>query len=293
MKIGNAHWFKSLTIAALLLLAGRAHALYTNYLDVVSNTLAGVYSVLTNDPSPTRVERQQIALIGRALNTLAKPSTSVADDYALFVKAAIQLGPIGRDPAFLALGTNVFQVFTNEAQAEIVATGDRIAALSEFVRSRKAASNQLAQAQRTLNSISSLTDIQLALVVGRQVFTKIVAANRLAAIGEAHPGFAPGSVIGKTLTHTENGHTGTLHFDDATNATNTEEGETPEVQSYTWTRTGLNTATLELTHSCEGGGTGTTTVKIHSTSATGGTFTAHNVDCDGSTGNQRGTFTID
>jgi hypothetical protein len=288
MKIGNARWFKLLAVAALLLLAGRSHAYYTNYLDVVSNTLTIAYSVLTNEPAPTRVQKQQIALIGRALKTLAKPSTSVAGDYALFVKAATQLGPIGNDPLFLTLGTNVFQSFTNEAQAEIVATGDRIAALSDFVRTKKPASNQLAQAQRTLDSISSLTDIRLALVVARQVFTKIVAANRLAATGEAHPGFAADSLIGKSFVHTEHGNTGTVHFDDDTNATETDD-EGTRTDTYTYTRTGLNTGTLVLNDS--GGGSGTTTVKIHFTSATGGTFTFRHVGDDGNDSGS-GTFTL-
>jgi hypothetical protein len=290
MKIGNAHWFKLLTIAALLLLAGRTHAFYTNYLDVVSNTLAGAYSVLTNNPAPSRAEKQQIALIGRALKTFSAPSTSVAGDYAIFLKAATQLGPIGRQPAFLALGTNVFQVFTNEAQAEIVATGDRIAALSNFVRTKKAASNQLAQAQRTLDAIPSLTDIQLALVVGRQVFTKIVAANRLAQIGEEHPGFAPNGVVGKTLTHTQRGESGTVHFDNATTATDSDD-EGAFTRDYTYTRTGLNTATLVLSNETESG-TNTTTVKLRFTSATGGTFIFRQEE-DGGTSNGNGTFTID
>ena len=291
MKKGIAHWVKSPLVAGSLLLASGAQAYYTNYLDSVSNTLTFVHAILTNDPRPDASERRQIALIGRALRTLSLPSTTVAGDYKLFVKAAMQLGPIAEDPLFLELGTNVFDAFTNEAQVQIIAAGDRIAALSDFVRVKRAASNQVRQAQATLDRIPTLTDIRLALVVGRQVFNKINVANRLAAIGEAKPGFADDSVIGKTLTHEEPGNTGTVHFDDATNATQTETGGTPEAATYTWTRTGLNTATLVITAE-EEGGPSITTVKLKFTSATGGTFSFRN-DSGGGLETGSGTFTID
>ena len=291
MKMGIAHCVRSLLVAGSLLLASGAQAYYTNYLDSVSNTLTFVHAILTNDPSPDASERRQIALIGRALRTLSLPSTTVAGDYKLFVKAAMQLGPIAEDPMFLELGTNVFDAFTNEAQVQIIAAGDRIAALNDFVGVKRAASNQVRQAQATLDRIPTLTDIRLALVVGRQVFNKINVANRLAAIGEAKPGFATDSVIGKTLAHEERGNSGTVHFDDATNATQTETGGTPEAATYTWTRTGLNTATLVITAEDEGGPS-VTTVKLKFTSATGGTFTFRN-DSDGGLETGSGTFTID
>jgi len=291
MKKGIAHCVKSLVVAGILMLASGAQAYYTNYLDGVSNTLAYVYATLTNDPSPDASERRQIALIDRALRTLSLPSTTVAGDYKLFVKAATQLGPIAEDPLFLELGTNVFDAFTNEAQVQIIAAGERIAALNDFVGVKRAASNQVRQAQATLDRIPTLTDIRLALVVGRQVFNKINVANRLAGIGEAKPGFALDSVIGKTLTHTERGNSGTIHFDDALNATQTESGGSPEPVTYTWTRKGLHTATLEITAE-EESGTSVTTVKLKFTSATGGTFTFSNVS-GGGTETGSGTFTID
>ncbi len=291
MKKGNVRWFKLLIIAGVLALANRSHAYFTTYLDPVSNALTFAYVTLTNNPEPSLAERQQIVLIGRALRTLSLPSTNVSGDYKLFVKAATQLGPIGQSPAFLELGTNVFDAFTNDAQAQIIATANRIAALNDFVGQKRAASNQIRQAQATLDKIPTLTDIRLALVVGRQVFNKINVANRLAAIAEAKPGFAPDAVIGKTLTHNESGRSGTVHFDDASNATQTESGGVPRASAYSWTRTGLNTATLVLTEE-EESGTSTTTVKIKFTSGSGGTFSFKNVTGD-SAETGYGTFTLE
>jgi hypothetical protein len=293
MKTGKTHFTKTIIVTVLLALANHSHALYTNFLNDAVGALTAQYNTLTSNPTPTRMERQAIARIQHAFKDLSKPSTSVAGDYNLFLAAALHLGPIAFSPDFAPIGSNVFKAFTNEAQAEIFATQARIAALSDFVRVKRAASTQITQAQGSLNGISSLTDPRLALIVGRLVFAKIVVANKLAAIGEAHPGFAPDSVVGKTITHHENGKTGMVHFDDATNATQTHNDGSMDTSSYTWTRTGLSTATLVVHEPCDGGGTGTTTVKIHFTSATGGTFSAHDVECDGSTHNQAGTFTID
>jgi len=262
-----------LILTIMLFVAGQSHALYTTYLDGVSNYLSGTYAYLTNLPSPTRADKATTGLIKRALRDLSKPSTSVPGDYGLFVMAVQHLGRLALTNAvLLEAGSNVFNAFTNDAQAEIIATADRIAALSDFVPTKRSAGIQLAQAQLALDRIGTLTDIKIALLVGRQVFVKIVAANRLAAIGEAHPGFAPESVVGVTLTHQEHGNTGTVHFDDATQATQTDSSGT-NLSDYIWTRTGLNTATLVLTES-----SGSTTVKLHFTSATGGTFIFRNMD---------------
>ena len=288
MKTGNAHWFKLLLLAAMLALANRSHALYTNYLDVVVGALNFQYNVLTNDPSPTPAERQQIALMGRALRTLAKPSTNVAGDYNLFVTAATQLGPIASDPQFLALGTNVFNAFTNEAQAQIMATTDRIAALNQFVPTKRGASNNLRQAQLTLDRIPTLSSIQLALVLGRQMFAKIGAANRLAARGEALPAFALDSVAGTSITHTNRGGGfGTITFVDATNYTEIDDGSELGSGTYTYTRTGLNAATVVVN-----GVTPevfTVTVKLVFTGPNSGKFTAREA---GNPTAGTGTFTI-
>src|SRR5687767_15262078 len=108
MKMGNITSFKIVLIAAMLMLATRSQAYFTTYLDSVSNALTSAFTELTNNPTPTRAERQQIVAIGKALRTLAKPSTSVLGDYNLFLATVTQLGPIAQDPEFLTLGTNVF-----------------------------------------------------------------------------------------------------------------------------------------------------------------------------------------
>lgn len=265
-----------LLVAALLLLGSQAQAYYTNYLDVVSNTLSFVYTSLTNEPSPTASERQQIARIGRALRTLSKPSTNVAGDYNLFVKAATQLGPLAGDPAFLELGTNVFDAFTNQAQVEIIDAGNRVAALNDFVRVKRGASNQVRQAQATLDRIPALSDIRIALLVGRLVFNKITVANRLAAIGERKPGFAPDAVVGTSITHSNAESSGVVSFVDGTNFTETEVGGDPNSGTYTYTRTGLNSATLVLTSDDGLGGQEEVTVKLVFTAEGRGKFNARN-----------------
>lgn len=288
MKTGNAHWIKLTLLAVMLALANRSHALYTNYLDAVVAALNFQYNALTNDPAPTPSERQQIALIGRALRTLAKPATNVIGDYNLFVTAATQLGPIASDPQFLTLGTNVFNAFTNEAQAQIGATGERIAALNHFVPTKRGASNNLRQAQLTLDRIPTLSNTQLALVLGRQVFSKIGAANRLAARGEANPGFAADSVAGTSITHmNRGGGFGTITFVDATNYTEIDDGSELGGGTYTYTRTGLNTAILVIN-----GVTPevfTVTVKLTFTAANAGKFSAREA---GNPTAGTGTFTI-
>jgi hypothetical protein len=291
MKTSKYHWSIILTFGAMLLLTNQSHAYYTNFLDTASNALTGAYTSLTSNPTPTRMEKQAAARIKLALRDLSKPSTSVAGDYSLFLAAALHLGPLATNSDFGPIGYGIFNAFTNEAQAEIVATGERIGALNDFVRVKRAASNQIVQAQSTLNSISALGNPQVGLLAGLRVFVKITVANRLAAIGEAHPGFAPASVVGITLEHHERGRTGTVHFDDGTQATEMDPDGTDTV-SYTWTRTGLNTATLVLTHDEGGGLTSTTTVKIHFSSTTAGTFTFRSVDSDGSVNVGTGTFTF-
>lgn len=270
----------------MLLLASRSHAYYTNFLDSVSNTLSFVYTIATNDPPFTAAEKRTNAALARVLKTLSKPSTSVAGDYSLFLTAALQLGPIINDPLFFALGSNVFNLFTNDAQAQITATAGRIAALNNFVLTKKPASNALASARATLNRLSSI-DPKLQIIVGRQAFTKIAVANRLAAIGEAHSGFARNTVIGKRLEHTEQGETGEVYFNN-----NVQASQDANLDStYTYTRNGLNTATLVLVRP-EVGGTNTTTVNLRFTSTSGGRFTFRNEDSDGDVQRGAGTFAI-
>ena len=280
-----------LIAGAMLFVAGQARAYYTNYLDIASNALTFAYNSITSNPAATSLEKRQAATIKRALKDLSKPSTSVAGDYNLFLAAALHLGPLAFSPQIAPIGSNVFELFTNEAQAEIVSTAARVEALNDFVRVKHAASNQVVKAQATLDSMGSLTDPRVALIVGRVVYSRINAANHLAAIGEAHPGFAPESVVGKTLTHHQGGDSGTVHFDDATTATDADSGGS-STDAYTWTRTGLNTATLVLTVP-DDSGTDTITVKITFKTATGGSFTFHQVKSDGRVQNGAGTFTFE
>ena len=125
MKTGNAHWFKLFTIAALLLLANRSHALFTPYLTVASNEFAAFAATLTNGTPHDRAEANALA---RALRDLSKPSDSAAGDYKLFVAAATHLGPFALQPPFGEAGSNLFNIFMLEAQIEIGATAARIAA---------------------------------------------------------------------------------------------------------------------------------------------------------------------
>lgn len=287
MTKGKRHWVFIFVVSATLLWGSRAHAYYTNFLDTASNALSFTYHSLTNTAT-NALQRKQAGIILRALRDLAKPSTSVAADYNLFVAAALHLGPLAFTPEFGPIGTNTFLLFTNEAQVEIDATEVRVAALNSFVRTKRPASNAVARAQATLNTIPTLTNPQLGILLARQVFAQIVIANRLAAYGEAHSGFALNSVVGKNLHHSEQGNTGSIFFDNETQATQDALLDT----AYTYTRTGLNTATLMLVEN-EGQGDSTTTVKIRFTSATGGTFTFRNVDSDGSVETGSGTFTID
>ena len=279
---------KALVAGVLLTLATHAQAYYTNYLDGVSNTLAYVQTTLTNN---TPQEKKLSVIVKRALNDLSKPSTSVAGDYALFLNAAIHLGPLALQEPFGSIGSNVFAAFQAEVQAELPVTYFRIASLNDFVRNKRPASNQLAQAIAKFGSIgTTVTDPQIGLLVAGQAFKNLTAAQRLVALGEANLGFVPASVVGLTMTHHERGQTGTEQFDDATNSTETDNDGTRTV-TYTFTRTGLNTATLVLSHT-GGSGTSTTTVKLRFTSETGGTFTYKRVSPSDGTQTGPGTFTL-
>ena len=280
--------FAKTLVAAVLLLATQAQAYYTNYLDVVSNTLAYVQTTLTNN---TPQERKLAATIGRALKDLSKPSSSVAGDYALFLNAAIHLGPLALQEPFGNLGSNVFAAFQAEVGVEIYSTAVRIASLNDFVPTKRAASNQLARAIAKFSSIgTTVLDPQLGLLVAGQGFKNLTAAQRLVALGEARPGLVPASLVGFTLTHHERDETGTEQFDDAVNATETDGDGTRSV-TYTFSRTGLDTATLVLSHAV-GGSTSTTTVKMRFTSETGGTFTFKHTGSDGGSQSGPGTFTV-
>jgi hypothetical protein len=280
MKIGKLHSILTLIIAAMLFCAERSQAIYTPYLTGVSNGIAAYAATLTNS-----TDKAQAKVVARVLKDLSKPSTSVASDYRLFLQAATHLGRLAYQPPFGAIGSNTFAYFIAEAQTNIAVTTGRIGALNDFVRTKRSASNQLFAAVATLTAIGATSDPQRGLLLASQVFAKLVAANKLAATGEAHPGFALGSLTGLMLHHMERNNSGDIHFTSNTAATETETGGSPEPITYTYARTGLSTATLVLNESG-----GTTTVKLRFTSTTAGTFTFRHVG--GETDSGSGAFTL-
>ena len=297
MRTQKKHWIFTLTVTAMLSLATHSHALYTNYLDDAVATLTGASNYLASIPTPTKADKKHLAEVKKALKDLSKPSVSVAGDYNLFFAAVVHLGDLTTDPTFGPtldnIGTNAFNAFISEAHSELEATGERISELNDFVGAKRAASNQWFKARATLISLASTTNKQVGLLLGRQLFARLAVANRLAANGEAHSGFALDSVVGKNLHHMEGTRSGTVYFNNNVDATQMETGGSPKSATYTYTRTGLTTATLVLMSPGGMGGTDTTTVKIHFTSAAAGTFTFRNVGSDGHVRTGTGTFTID
>jgi len=273
------HWFKSIAAAVRLLLANQVHALYTPQLTAVSNGIAAYAQVVT-DPIEARV-------VARVLKDLSRPSTSVAQDYSRFLAAALHLGPFALQEPFGSAGSNVFAFFMSEAAAEFGDTAARVAALNEFVRMKRPASNQLAQAYALLLANATETNVQLALLRGQLIYRKLVLAQKFVTVGEAHPGFAPNSLVDGVLEHQELGRTGVVTFLDAVNATQTENGGPSESATYTYQRTGLSKGTLVLT---DGSG-GTTTVNMRFSSTTAGRFTFRFVDST-SRGGGSGRFTL-
>lgn len=285
MKTGKLLSMKVLVVAAVLALANQSHALYTHYLDVAVGTLTVFSNSLATLPTPTPAEKKQLAEVKRALKDVGKPSVSVAGDYNLFFAAVAHLGDLATTPTFDDIGTNAFNAFLGEAQVEYFVTSLRVAALNDFVRQKRAASNQLAQAFAAFTTLqANPTNKQLGLLLGRQIFTKLTVANKLADMGEAHSGFAADSVGGKTLDYHVAGRTGHEHFTDATHTDSTDlDGGMTSGNTYTYNRTGLSTATLVLDY----GGGQMTSVKIKFTSAAGGKFTFHSNSHSGS-----GTFDL-
>lgn len=287
MKNGKLLSLKVLVVAVMLALANQSHALYTHYLDVAVETLTGFSNYLATLPSPAPLDKKHLAEVKRALKDLAKPSDSAAGDYNLFFSAVAHLGDLATTPTFDDIGTNAFNAFIGEAQSEFMSTYGRVAMLNDFVRTKRSASNQLAQVYAAFTTLSTTTNKQLGLLLGRRVFQRLTTANKLAALGEAHSGFAADSVIGKTLVYHVGTRMGSEAFADATHADSIDLDGTPGNDTYTYARTGLSTATLVLTSN----GGGSTTVKAKFTSTTGGTFSFHNVSSDG-THNGTGTFTL-
>lgn len=185
-------------------------------------------------------------------------------------------------------GVAVFQQFMSDAGAKIGELSFRTNALNEFVRTRKAASKQIDQALALLIINSTETNLQTGLLRGRRIFSKLVAAEKLVVRGEANQGFAPNDVnlAGGTLEYTQRDEDGTINFANETEYTQTTLEEVT-AGGYTYTRTGLNTATIVLT---EIGGS-TTTVKTTFTSAGAGRYSLRFVGPSES-GRSAGRFTF-
>jgi hypothetical protein len=297
MKIGKRTLAILTVIISLFALCGRSQAVCVSHQAELTDALNGAKGLLESElfartnGTPTAQQTREAKAIARALATLSLPATNTSQNYGLFLKAATQLGPLALQGAIGLAGSNVFSAFTNQAQAEVDCTAERVGALGEFNRSKRPASNQLAQAQRILNSIASANP-QVALLLGRQIYLKIVLANKLAAIGEAHPGFAPDGVAGKTLTHTERGNSGTVQFINDTEANEESENDPLHMSTYMYDRNGLNTAVLSLTSPGDGGGEDVTIAKLKFLSSTNGTFTFRFEDADGSSGSGSGRFSL-
>jgi len=290
-----------IAVAALLLtLAGRSEAACTNYQAELQAAVGAVYGVLTNElanttntPPLTGPQKKKAAALNRAITfvNLTATATNTAQAYGLFLKAAVALGPLALQGDIGAAGSNVFAAFLLQSVAELECTGERVAALNQFVRTKRAAGNQITQALGTLKSIEQQDNPQIVLLLLRQVFQKITVANRLAAIGERNPGFALDSVEGKTLIHTQRGETGSVQFTSAIEAIQGD-AEGTNTATYVYARTGLHNASLVLTSPGDVSGTNTTSVKMRYQSNTNGTFTYKHVESDGSKNNGSGTFTI-
>lgn len=278
MKTGKLPGIKSLAVAAMLLLANQSHALYTNYLDNITNLLAQIAATNT-DPKVAKA-------IAKAFKDVSKPSDSVAQDYNEFIAATIHLGALSFAPGIAEEGTNVFYAFINEAAAEIGAAGARVGALNKFVAVKKSASNQVALATQNLLSIPTYSNnFTRAIIALRLAFKQAEKANKLAARGEAHSGFALDSIEGGTLNfNVARGPTGFIHFDNATDFSRTTDVTNNDNGTYTYERTGLSKAHLVLTPASEP----VLDIQLKYRTATNGTFTAKS---DGKT--RRGTFTLD
>ena len=260
----------------MLLLANQSHALHTSYMTGLSNDLSGYYSVLTNTPSLEAKKEARALLV--ALRDLKRPSTSVAQDYDRFFLAVLHLGNYAfTDPVLTGAGAAMSQQFLAHAFTNILQLSDRTNALNRFVVTRHAASRQIDQAFGLLlinianAGDTSKTNLQASLFRGRRIFSKLVLAEKLVVRGEARQGFAPSVLyVDSILAYTNRVGGGriTIKESDGYEDVNTVESQ---VGTYSYTRTGLNTATLILT---ELGGGRVTTHKVTFRNATTGTYTS-------------------
>jgi hypothetical protein len=254
---------------------------YTSHLDEMSNLVAQAHAATADMPKVH-------ALLGKALADFEKPSTSVAGDYNIFIAVATHLIPLtrvsGGEELAAQMGlslSNAFVNFVTEAHIGAAMASNRVAALSDFQRNKRPAANQVRQAYRALDLQAETSNIQLAMLSLRLAFVKIGVANKLAAKAEANPGLSPESIVGEALNHTSSKDTGSITFTDDTNYTDGALSGT-----YTYTRTGLNSALIELTSEQE-----ETKVTLVFKTATSGVFTVVSVTPAG-TFRDKGTFTL-
>lgn len=283
---------KSLTLG-LLLLPAASHGdgvSHTDLLNVFSNNIVTAYSAITNNPAPTREDLRSKGLLAKALRDLSRTALAPAVEFDKFVAAATHLGPLAFTPVLGADITNAFFAFVVEAGYEIYFTSNRVFVLSNFTGTKRGAGLNLSQAVQSWQICTNTTDPKIAALLLGQVYKKLIVANRLAALSEARPGYAPNTLAARMLHHTERGSSGVVTLDaNGIDFTEMEDGGgMPEAGTYTFTRTGLNTGTLVLTKDDDGGTPHVTTVKLTFTSATGGRFTARNGG-----ENATGTFTLD
>ncbi len=279
---------------AVLAMAGfqQAQAVpFTNYLDGISNVIAYAnYVASTNPEAPAKVR----AILGKALKDFQKPSTSVAGDYKIFIAVATHLMPLQTlvDPALSGpLGfasSNAFTNFVLEATAEVNELFMRQYLITPFQPLRRAASNQVAGAIRALSIAGTTTNINLGILSVGLGLNKLVVARKLVNKAELKQGFAPDLLDDTLLRYTIKGSEKTASLFGNTTYTNSE-GDTG---TFTYTRTGLSTATLVFVSQT---GEGTTTVKLRFTaldsSSAEGTFTLRNSE-GGAGASGKGTFTV-
>ena len=238
----------------MLLLAQQSHALTTSYLTALSNDVAAYHGLLSGSPLPEH--QREARALARALRDLRPATTTVAQDYTRFFLAVLHLGNYAyTDPNLTGPGVAVFQEFMANAGTNIAVLSARTNALNKFVRTRSAASRQIDQALALLIINSTETNLQTGLIRGSRIFSKLVLAERLVVRGEANQGFSPedGTVAGAIFNYNGRNDSGTLTLTDASNYTDYDANLEETIGgTYTYTRTGLNTATLVLSETIGG-----------------------------------------
>ncbi len=270
MKTAKSLLIKLFVAAALLLLANQSHALTTPYMVGLSNQLTEYYHFLTNSPSPE--DKKEARAVAVALRDLKRPTTTVAQDYDRFFLAVLHLGKYtSTDPILAAAGANISSNFIYDAAVKIGELSGRTTNLNKFVATRKAAVKSIELAYALLVANLTETNQQTALVRGRRIFSKLTLAERLVVLGEARQGFAPSVLyVGSAFAYTNRTGGGTITIKESDEYEDANIEETV-AGTYSYVRTGLNTATLILTeHGLSGG---VNTIKVTFRNATTGSFT--------------------